>query len=49
MTRLRPLALLLLPLLVGCATYAKIGNQPLTSAAAAPGRHGGRSGRGQAR
>ena len=35
MTRLRPLALLLLPLLVGCATYATIGNQPLTSAAAA--------------
>lgn len=35
MTRLHLLALALLPLLAGCATYATIGNQPLTSAAAA--------------
>ncbi len=38
LTRLRPLALLLLPLLVGCATYATIGNQPRAAAvASAPG------------
>lgn len=43
MKRLRPLALLLLPLLVGCATYATIENPPLTSAAAAaPGYDMGR-------
>lgn len=35
MKRLRPWALLLLPLLVGCATYATIENQPLGPAAAA--------------
>ena len=38
MKRLRPLALLLVPLLVGCATYATIENRPLgPAAAAAPG------------